>query len=215
MARVVTRSIDPWGWQLNPQNGNLLHQSAQADNLLTSRPSSDSKHRGCNALTVPSSFAGVNLTSADYAALERGLQNSPFAAETADSRKFGTVFCWTCKIGRWGRPAIFRILQVPLESRWSDRALAERAGLQRVNAVAGGEIIGRNSGNYTGIVILYFSLRSDRVRGYRLRRDHPDLEWDAAGNLKPKQKYLTTPGYCLCVWRDGLRSRQATYRECR
>src|ERR1035437_5729564 len=69
------------------------------------------------------------------AALERDLQNSPLAAETADSRKFGTVFCWTCKIGRWGRLAIFRILQVPLQSRagspgpaggrWSARAAVD------------------------------------------------------------------------------------------
>jgi hypothetical protein len=56
---------------------------------------------------------------------------------------------------------------------------------------------------------------SDRVREYRLRRDHPDLEWDAAGNLKPRQKLPSPPGYCLCVWRDGLRSRQAAYWKCR
>jgi len=27
-----------------------------------------------------------------------------------------------------------------------------------------------------------------------LRRDHPDLEYDSAGNLKPRQKYLSPPG---------------------
>ena len=27
-----------------------------------------------------------------------------------------------------------------------------------------------------------------------MRRDHPDLEYDAAGNLKAKQKYLSPPG---------------------
>src|SRR5665811_469149 len=95
-ARVVTRSIDPWGRQLNPRNGNLHHQSAQADNVLTSRPSLDSKHSGCNAPTVPAALAGVNLTSADCAALE---------------------------------------------SRRSDRALAERACQRCVDALAGGEII--------------------------------------------------------------------------
>src|SRR5262249_6620082 len=31
-------------------------------------------------------------------------------------------------------------------------------------------------------------------REYRLRRDEPDLEYDSAGNLKPRQKYLSPPG---------------------
>src|SRR5689334_840158 len=31
-------------------------------------------------------------------------------------------------------------------------------------------------------------------REHRLRRDHPDLESDSAGNLKPRQKYLSPPG---------------------
>jgi hypothetical protein len=32
------------------------------------------------------------------------------------------------------------------------------------------------------------------VREYRLRRDQPDFEYDASGNLKPRQKYLSAPG---------------------
>jgi hypothetical protein len=57
-------------------------------------------------------------------------------------------------------------------------------------------------------------LGSDRVHEYCSRRDPPDLECDAAGNLKPRQKNLIPPGGCLRVWRDGLRSRWATCREC-
>jgi hypothetical protein len=34
-----------------------------------------------------------------------------------------------------------------LEARWVDRALADRAGLRRVDSLTGGEIIGRKSGN--------------------------------------------------------------------
>jgi hypothetical protein len=96
-----------------------------------------------------------------------------------------------------------------------DPALAERAGLRRVDALADSEIIGRKSDDYGGILIRYSLLGSDRVREYRSRRDPPDLECDAAGNLKPRQKYLIPPGGCLCAWRDGLRSRRATCRECR
>jgi hypothetical protein len=38
------------------------------------------------------------------------------------------------------------------------------------------------------------SLFPARLPPSRLRRDQPDLEYDAAGNLKPKQKYLSPPG---------------------
>jgi len=58
----------------------------------------------------------------------------------------------------------------------------------------GREIVGRRGGNYAGIIIPYFLPGSDRVREYRLRRDQPDLEYDSAGNLKPRQKYLSPPG---------------------
>jgi hypothetical protein len=81
-----------------------------------------------------------------------------------------------------------------LESRWIDRALADRAGLRRVDSLTGSEIIGRRSGDYAGIIIPYFRPGSSDVREYRLCRDQPDLEYDAAGNLRPRQKYLSPPG---------------------
>lgn len=81
-----------------------------------------------------------------------------------------------------------------LESRWIDRALADRAGLRRVDSLTGGEMICRKNGNYAGILIPYFHPSSDRVREYRLRRDQPDFEYDSTGNLKQRQKYLSPPG---------------------
>jgi hypothetical protein len=81
-----------------------------------------------------------------------------------------------------------------LEARWIDPGLADHAGLRRVDSLTGAEIIGRKSGNYAGILIPYFRPGSRQLRDYRLRRDQPDLEYDAAGNLKPKQKYLSPPG---------------------
>src|SRR5262249_12431898 len=81
-----------------------------------------------------------------------------------------------------------------LEARWIDRALADLAGLRRVDSMTGGEIIGRKSGNYAGILIPYFRPGEGRVREYRLRRDQPDLEYDSAGKLKSRQKYLSPPG---------------------
>src|SRR5690242_21048768 len=55
-------------------------------------------------------------------------------------------------------------------------------------------MVGRKSGNHVGIVIPYFHPGSDQVREYRLRRDHPDLEYDSAGTLKARQRYLSPPG---------------------
>jgi predicted P-loop ATPase len=81
-----------------------------------------------------------------------------------------------------------------LQARWIDPALADQAGLRRVDSLTGGEVVGRKSGNYAGILIPYFRPGSNQVREYRLRRDHPDLEYDSSGNLKPRQKYLSPPG---------------------
>jgi hypothetical protein len=63
-----------------------------------------------------------------------------------------------------------------------------------VDSLTGGEIVGRRGGDYSGILIPYFHPGSDQVRDYRLRRDHPDLEYDACGNLKVRRKYLSPPG---------------------
>jgi len=80
-----------------------------------------------------------------------------------------------------------------LAARWIDPGLADGAHLRRVDSATGGEIVGRRGGNYSGILIPYFLPRSDRVREYRLRLDQPDLEYDSAGNLKPRQNYLSPP----------------------
>ena len=82
-----------------------------------------------------------------------------------------------------------------LESRWIDSDTARRAGLRRVDSLTGGEIVGRKGGgDYSGILVPYFHAGSDQVRDYRLRRDHPDLEYDADGTPKAKRKYLSPPG---------------------
>ena len=60
--------------------------------------------------------------------------------------------------------------------------------------MTGSEVIGRKNGNFAGILVPYFRPESDQIREYCLRRDHPDLECDSAGNLKVKQKYLGASG---------------------
>jgi hypothetical protein len=81
-----------------------------------------------------------------------------------------------------------------LEARWIDRDLALAARFRRVDSLTGAELVGRKSGNYAGVAIPYFFPGTSEVREYRLRRDHPDMEIDGHGRVKPKQKYLSPPG---------------------
>jgi predicted P-loop ATPase len=81
-----------------------------------------------------------------------------------------------------------------LEGRWIDCELALAAGLRHVDSLAGAVLVGRKGGNYAGIAIPYFLPEGAEVREYRVRRDHPDMEIDSRGQVKPKQKYLSPPG---------------------
>lgn len=82
-----------------------------------------------------------------------------------------------------------------LEARWIDRATADDALLRRVDSLLGAEIAGqRQTGDYSGIVIPYVWPGEGRIRDYRLRRDHPDLEQVADGSIKQRRKYVGPPG---------------------
>lgn len=71
--------------------------------------------------------------------------------------------------------------------------LATQACLRRVDSKEGGEIVGRNgSGDYAGIIFPYIWPGESGPREYRLRRDHPDLEFKD-GKLRPRAKYLNAP----------------------
>jgi hypothetical protein len=83
---------------------------------------------------------------------------------------------------------------IALEARWVDRQLAEAASLRHVDSFTGAQLVGRRGGDYSGIAIPYFSPRAHVLREYRLRRDHPDFEAEAHGELRVKQKYLSPPG---------------------
>lgn len=84
---------------------------------------------------------------------------------------------------------------VALEARWINRATADEALLRRVDSLLGAEVAGqRQTGDYSGILIPYVWPGEGRVRDYRLRRDHPDLEQAADGSIKPRRKYVGPPG---------------------
>jgi hypothetical protein len=81
-----------------------------------------------------------------------------------------------------------------LQARWIDRETADRNLLRRVDSREGAEIVGRNgSGDYSGIAIPYVLPAQDYVREYRLRRDNPEIEFDAEGRPKERGKYLSPP----------------------
>jgi hypothetical protein len=77
-----------------------------------------------------------------------------------------------------------------LAARWIDTDMAGEQFIRRVDSIAGAEVVGRNgTGDYSGLLIPYVWPGEDRVREFRLRRDHPDVE---GGKLQ--RKYLTPPG---------------------
>lgn len=81
-----------------------------------------------------------------------------------------------------------------LARRWIDRSYADAAGIRRVDSEIGRDLVGRRGhGSYEGLAIPYFLPGELRVREWRLRRDHPDIEYKRG---KPKEcgKYLSPPG---------------------
>src|SRR5262249_27349502 len=82
-----------------------------------------------------------------------------------------------------------------LEDGGIARDLAEQTLLRRVTNAEGADIIGRATiGAYAGLIFPYILPGEPYVREYRLRRDKPELEIDADGKLKEKNKYLAPPG---------------------
>jgi predicted P-loop ATPase len=79
-----------------------------------------------------------------------------------------------------------------LEKCYIPRALADSAGLFRVDSLEGRDRVGRKGGgDYSGIVYPWTDPVTSYVVGERLRLDHPPVEF-ATG--KPDHKYLCAPG---------------------
>jgi hypothetical protein len=83
-----------------------------------------------------------------------------------------------------------------LEQRWICRGYADGARLRRVTSIDGAEIVGRQGkpGEYDGIVIPYFNPLNGLLRDYRLRRDHPEIEFDNHGKRRECRRYMAPPG---------------------
>ena len=77
---------------------------------------------------------------------------------------------------------------------WITPELADQALLRRVTSAEGAQVIGRkDNGSYAGIIFPYVWPGENHCREYRLRRDHPEVQYDAHGVPKEKNKYLGPP----------------------
>lgn len=82
-----------------------------------------------------------------------------------------------------------------LASSWISPELASIAKLFRVDSQEGAQIVGRSksSGDYSGIIFPNIFPGQTKAREYRLRRDHPELEYKE-GQPRERNKYLSPPG---------------------
>jgi hypothetical protein len=81
-----------------------------------------------------------------------------------------------------------------LAARWISADMARDSGIKRVDSQDGARFIGRqDNGFYAGLLIPYFPPGERRVRGWRLHRDQPDLEF-IKGKRRETGKYLWPTG---------------------
>jgi Domain of unknown function (DUF3854) len=83
-----------------------------------------------------------------------------------------------------------------LAQRWITPELARQMQLRSINSDQGAEILGRRpaSGDYGGILIPNIRPGQLGPRGYRIRRDHPDIQYKNDGTHKEANKYLSARG---------------------
>jgi len=81
-----------------------------------------------------------------------------------------------------------------LAQRWITPNIARKARLSSADSIIGASLIGRTKAAYAGLVIPYFMPGRDQPVEYQLRLDHPPMEPDSSGKLKPRMKYAWPPG---------------------
>jgi predicted P-loop ATPase len=81
-----------------------------------------------------------------------------------------------------------------LAPRWITPALADDAGLRRVDSLTGREMFGRKTGDLAGIIIPYILPSENHPVEYRLRVDTPELEYRTDGSVRETKKYIQPAG---------------------
>ena len=91
-------------------------------------------------------------------------------------------------------PALTDADYASLAGRWIDSELAAAAKIRRVDSGTGRSLVGRQDhASYEGLAIPYFLPGESRIREWRLRRDHPEIEYKD-GKPRERGKYLSPPG---------------------
>ena len=81
-----------------------------------------------------------------------------------------------------------------LAGRWIDSELAAAAKIRRVDSSTGRSFVGRRDhASYERLAIPYFLPGESHIREWRLRRDHPEIEYKD-GKPRERGKYLSPPG---------------------
>jgi hypothetical protein len=94
----------------------------------------------------------------------------------------------------WGGPLI-EADYAKLEQSWISRELANQAMLRRVSSNDGASIVGRrDNGSFAGVIFPFIWPGEVHIREYWLRRDRPEIEYNADGLPKEQNKYLGPPG---------------------
>lgn len=71
--------------------------------------------------------------------------------------------------------------------------LADLAGIRRVDSLTAREMFGRKRGDLAGLIIPNILPGEPGPREYRLRLDHPELEYKIDGTTRERAKYLHPP----------------------
>src|ERR1019366_4637739 len=91
-------------------------------------------------------------------------------------------------------PALTDADYASLAGRWIDSELATAAKIRRVDSGTGRSLVGRQDhASYEGLAIPYFLPGESRIREWRLRRDHPEIEYKD-GKPRARGKSLSPPG---------------------
>jgi hypothetical protein len=94
----------------------------------------------------------------------------------------------------FGGPLTSRDL-TSLATRWITPELAAQQLIRRVSSPDGAAAMGRNgAGDYAGLAIPNFLPGELQPREYRLRRDHPEIEYRPDGSKREINRYLSPPG---------------------
>lgn len=116
-------------------------------------------------------------------------------AQSCSAPPVGVVLGVAPAILEWGAPLRDSDYEKLLDGSGIRREWLDRAGFRRVDDADGKAAMGQQGGgNYAGILIPYILPGQTQPCEYALRRDVPDIEYNAEGKSKERRKYMFPVG---------------------